>query len=94
MTVESINPVSMFNDIANVRDVTDVKDVEQALNKMYFEVMLKSAFELTPSATGLSTGIGMYTDMYIQNMISEFSESHNLGFGQLQLVNDINGETK
>jgi len=88
MAVNSITPVSVFNDIANVREVAGVQDVEQALNRMYFEIMLKSAFKLTSSEGGISTGVGMYTDMYVQNMIDEFSASHNLGFGQLQLKND------
>jgi len=93
MAVNSITPIAVFNDLANVREVPGVQNVEQSLNRMYFEIMLKSAFKLASSEEGISTGVGMYTDMYVQNMIDEFSDSHNLGFGHLQLNNDsIEGE--
>jgi Rod binding domain-containing protein len=59
---------------------------------MYFEMMLKSAFKMSTYDGEDTTGIGMYTDLYLQNMAAEFSENHNLGFGQLQLINESTGE--
>ena len=88
MTVDSITPLSMFNDIANIRNSSEIDNVEKTLNKIYFEIMLKSAFDLSISETAMSSGMSMYTDVYVQNMINQFTESHQLGFGQLQLSND------
>lgn len=94
MTVDAVSSISMFNALVDVTSTADVNDVETSLNSMYFEMMLKSAFKMGGYGGGDSTGIGMYSDLYLQNVAAQFLENHNLGFGQLQLTNDSTGEKK
>ena len=94
MTVDAISSVSMFNALVDVSNTGDVRDVETELNRIYFDMMLKSAFKMASYGGDDTTGIGLYTDLYLQNMAAPFSENHNLGFGQLQLTSDSMEEKK
>jgi Rod binding domain-containing protein len=87
--IDSINPVAALGDMAALDKSSNVENVERALNKMYFDIMLKSAFQFAGLDEKASSGVGIYTDVYLNQMVDVFAESHQLGFGQLQLNNEL-----
>ncbi len=81
-------PIAYFNEKVSENSGS----VDKTLNKMYFEIMLKEAFSTPTADDKLSPSFKVFNDVYMQSFINNFSQEHELGFGQMKLAELENGK--
>jgi hypothetical protein len=92
MSVESVVPMSIIDQGFINDKVGNAEKINNAINRVYFESMLKVAFDDLSSNDDLFAGVSNYLDIYVQNMVNELSESHSFEYGQLMMNNGSNME--